>query len=647
MQYYSNMRELLINLPRNIKRLVLVMVDVVVIFIALWVSLMIRSGDLYWPNENYILTGATPEIFLIVGSILTLVTIPIFIYMRLYRSIIRYISLETYVKIIKATALSSILGALILYYYSLPIPKSSLIVYFVLLTGMMFYTRFTARNYLLSRKYNERRNILIYGINDSSQKVSDILKNTNDFNISGFLSNDENLRKTSIGEVPVFMTSKLNSIVNKFKVDEILVIPEKSSSIKSFIPNQLDSYRSILRKIPDVNKIVKGVITAEDIQKVEIEDLLGREAVKPDPYLLKSCIDKKEVLITGCGGSIGSELTKQIILLKPKSLILVEQSEYFLYEIMQDLLEIKKKNNLNIPIFSYQGSVGDNEFMSSVFKLNNIDTVYHAAANKHVPLVEQNPAAAIKTNILGTHTLAVISYKNNVENFVLISSDKAVRPTNIMGATKRFAEIILQSLQDLVNELPSNECKTKFCMVRFGNVLDTSGSVVPLFRKQIKQGGPVTVTDSEVIRYFMTIEEASELVIQAGSLSKGGDVFVLEMGSPVNILSLAKQMIELSGYQLKDDNNPLGDIEIEFTGLRQGEKLYEELLIGDNVKRTIHKHIMSAVEEKLSYNEVLSYIEKFKIIGSSTSSSEIKKLLQESIGSSFIPKDNVVDIQNK
>ena len=647
MKYHLRMRNSLIKLPRNIKRSIMILFDVMAIYMVLWISLMIRSGQLYWPNETYVLTNAKPEVFLITGSILALTTIPVFIYMRLYRSIIRYISIETYVRIVKATIISSAMSALLITFYNLPVPRSALVIYFALLTGVMYFTRFTAKSYLLNISEYQQKNILIFGINDSSQKVSDILKNTNGFNISGFISDDVNLRKTSIGEIPVFMTSKLDSMISRLKVDEILVIPEKASSIKNFIPSKLDPYRSILRKIPDVNKIVKGMITAEDIQKVEIEDLLGREAVKPDPYLLKSCIDKKEVLITGCGGSIGSELTKQIILLNPKSLILVEQSEYFLYEIMQDLSEIKKKHNLNIPIFSYQGSVGDEEFMMSVFEHNKIDTVYHAAANKHVPLVEQNPVAAIKTNILGTYTLAVISYKNNIENFVLISSDKAVRPTNIMGATKRFAEIILQSLQDLVNDLPSNKCRTKFCMVRFGNVLDTSGSVVPLFRKQIKQGGPVTVTDSEVIRYFMTIEEASELVIQAGSLSKGGDVFVLEMGSPVNILSLAKQMIQLSGYHIKDENNPLGDIEIEFTGLREGEKLYEELLIGDNVKRTVHKYIMSAVEEKLSYNEVLSYIDKFRLISSSTTSSEIKKVLQESIGSSFAPKDNVVDIQKK
>jgi len=619
--------------------------DLSVIFFVFWLALMIRAGEVFSFNEAYILTNAQPEDLLLAYSILVIVTIPVFVYLRLYRSIIRYISLETYVKIIKATAISSLLASSVIYYLSLPLPRSAFLIYFILLTGFMLFTRFVARSYLLDQRFRNQKNILIYGVNDSSQKVSEILKNTKDFNISGFISKDISLKRASISEIPVFMADDLGRIISKLSINEIILIPENSDSIKNFITADLNPYRSILRKIPDLNKIARGIINEQDIQKIEIEDLLGREAVKPDPYLLKSCIDKKEVLITGCGGSIGSELTKQIILLNPKSLILVEQSEYFLYEIMQEISEIKKKYNLDLPVYSYQGSIGDNEFMDSVFKNNSIDTVYHAAANKHVPLVEQNPVAAIKTNILGTHNLAVMSYKNNVENFVLISSDKAVRPTNIMGATKRFAEIILQSLQDLVDAMPSSVCRTKFCMVRFGNVLDTSGSVVPLFRRQIKYGGPVTVTDPKVIRYFMTIEEASELVIQAGSLSKGGDVFVLEMGRPVNILSLAKQMIELSGYEIKNEKNPLGDIEIEITGLREGEKLYEELLIGDNVKRTIHTHIMSAIEEKLSYEEVSIYLEKFKEINSNTSKSDIKKLLQDSIGTSMTPRDNVVEIK--
>ena len=277
------------------------------------------------------------------------------------------------------------------------------------------------------------------------------------------------------------------------------------------------------------------------------------------------------------------------------------------------------------------GSVGDESLIKHIFRNENIDTVYHAAANKHVPLVEHNPLSAIKNNIIGTHTVATAAYKHNVENFVLISSDKAVRPTNIMGATKRFAELILQSLQDIVDDMPSNKCKTKYCMVRFGNVLDTSGSVVPLFKKQIRNGGPVTVTDPRVIRYFMTISEATELVIQAGSLSKGGDVFLLDMGEPLSILELAKEMIKLSGKEIKDENNPTGDIEISFTGLRDGEKLYEELLIGDDVSKTTHDHIMSANEEKLTHNQIEQCLDKFNGLDSESSSEDIKKILYESV----------------
>ena len=280
-----------------------------------------------------------------------------------------------------------------------------------------------------------------------------------------------------------------------------------------------------------------------------------------------------------------------------------------------------------------------------LFNNENIDTVYHAAANKHVPLVEHNPLAAIKTNILGTYLVANEAYQNNVENFVLISSDKAVRPTNIMGATKRFAELILQSLQDVVDNMPSSQSKTKFCMVRFGNVLDTSGSVVPLFKKQIKEGGPVTVTDPRVIRYFMTITEATELVIQAGSLSKGGDVFLLEMGQPIGILDLAKEMIKLSGKEIIDDDNLSGDIEIKFTGLRDGEKLYEELLIGDNVSKTIHDHIMSANEEKLTHEKITYFIGKLKALNSKSSLTDIQSILYDAV-SGYKPyaANNVINI---
>jgi len=400
--------------------------------------------------------------------------------------------------------------------------------------------------------------------------------------------------------------------------------------LKSII-NELNDYHGIIRKLPNIKELTSGTIKLSQIEKINIEDLLGRDAVKPNHYLLKACIQNKTVLVTGAGGSIGSELCRQIIHQKPKKILLLEQSEYFLYEIDREIHEIKTNNNLDVDLSSYMGSVTDENLISYIFKENNIDTVYHAAANKHVPLVEHNPLSAIKNNIFGTNIVATEAYKNNVENFVLISSDKAVRPTNIMGATKRFAELILQSLQDTVDSMPSNQCRTKYCMVRFGNVLDTSGSVVPLFKKQIESGGPVTVTDSRVIRYFMTIKEATELVIQAGSLSKGGDVFLLDMGEPLNILELAKEMIKLSGKSIRDKNNPLGDLEIEFTGLRDGEKLYEELLIGDDVSKTTHDQIMSANEEKMTNDQIQQCLKNFESLTSNSKLKDIKNTLYESV----------------
>ena len=407
---------------------------------------------------------------------------------------------------------------------------------------------------------------------------------------------------------------------------------------------KLEKHQLKIKKVPDINDYATGKISTSDFKRIEIEDLLGRVAVKTDPYLLKSCIKNKNVLVTGAGGSIGSELSRQIVQHSPKKIILLEQSEYFLYKIDNQIQNNEAVKHNNVIVKSYLGSVSDDDFISSIFSKESIDTIYHAAANKHVPLVEHNPISAIKTNIMGTFVVAENALNANIENFVLVSSDKAVRPTNIMGATKRFAELILQSFQELVDKKPSEECRTKFCMVRFGNVLDTSGSVVPLFREQIMAGGPVTVTDSRVIRYFMTIQEATELVIQAGSLSKGGEVFLLDMGEPISILNLAKEMIRLSGNEIKDKSNPNGDIEIVFTGLRDGEKLYEELLIGDDVSKTIHEHIMSANEEKLSHTEILEYIEKLNTLSSNSSLSEIQNILFDAVTGYTPDKKNIINL---
>ena len=626
------MKEFLLNLTRLQKRLLLILVDAVTISLALWLSLSIRQDSFFNFSNGYELTGATS---LNLYSILLLANVTIIsslILFRLYRSITRYISIETYVKITKASIIGTGLWALIVYNLHLPFPRSVFIIFFIFSTSLLFLTRYTARSFLTQQKENAKHAVLIYGTSQEAIEINNILKSSQSILSKGFISNDSDDTKTMIAELPVYTLKDIEKVISKKNIREILITHSDQSKNKlKLIVKELDKHHGIIRKLPNIKDLATGTIKLSQIEKIDIDDLLGRDAVKPNEYLLKACIQNKTVLVTGAGGSIGSELCRQIICLNPKKIILLEQSEYFLYEIDREICDIKSSTNLNVDISTYMGSVGDESLVKHIFRNENIDTVYHAAANKHVPLVEHNPLSAIKNNIIGTHTVATAAYKHNVENFVLISSDKAVRPTNIMGATKRFAELILQSLQDIVDDMSSNKCKTKYCMVRFGNVLDTSGSVVPLFKKQIRNGGPVTVTDPRVIRYFMTISEATELVIQAGSLSKGGDVFLLDMGEPLSILELAKEMIKLSGKEIKDENNPTGDIEISFTGLRDGEKLYEELLIGDDVSKTTHDHIMSANEEKLTHHQIEKYLDKFKGLDSESSSEDIKKILYESV----------------
>jgi FlaA1/EpsC-like NDP-sugar epimerase len=626
------MKEFLLNLTRLQKRLLLILVDAVTISLALWLSLSIRQDSFFNFSNGYELTGATS---LNLYSILLLANVTIIsslILFRLYRSITRYISIETYVKITKASTIGTGLWALIVYNLHLPFPRSVFIIFFIFSTSLLFLTRYTARSFLTQQKENAKHAVLIYGTSQEAIEINNILKSSQSILSKGFISNDSDDTKTMIAELPVYTLKDIEKVISKKNIREILITHSDQSKNKlKLIVKELDKHHGIIRKLPNIKDLATGTIKLSQIEKIDIDDLLGRDAVKPNEYLLKACIQNKTVLVTGAGGSIGSELCRQIICLNPKKIILLEQSEYFLYEIDREICDIKLNTNLNVDISTYMGSVGDESLIKHIFRNENIDTVYHAAANKHVPLVEHNPLSAIKNNIIGTHTVATAAYKHNVENFVLISSDKAVRPTNIMGATKRFAELILQSLQDIVDDMSSNKCKTKYCMVRFGNVLDTSGSVVPLFKKQIRNGGPVTVTDPRVIRYFMTISEATELVIQAGSLSKGGDVFLLDMGEPLSILELAKEMIKLSGKEIKDENNPTGDIEISFTGLRDGEKLYEELLIGDDVSKTTHDHIMSANEEKLTHHQIEQCLDKFNGLDSESSSEDIKKILYESV----------------
>ena len=640
------MKKYLISLSRSRKRQILIFADFCTISLSLWISLMIRQDNYFTFSEGYELTGATSDDLYLLLLLAIVSIIPVLIITRLYRSITRYINIETYVKITKASVIGSAIWAFIILTLHIPVPRSVLIIFFVLSTLLLYMTRYIARALLTQQRINNMRKVLIYGTSNSSIQIAEMLKNDNNILPIGFIADDIIDGKTTISELKVHQMHKIKDIITDKDVKEILLtnVYQKKTKLQKIISG-LKEHQKLIRKLPNIEELTNGKMKISQTKRINIDDLLGRDTVAPDPYLLKACIEGKSVLITGCGGSIGSELARQIIKLNPIKIILLEQSEYFLYEIDHELNEYKNNNQSTVELKSYLGSVSDPDFIETIFANEKIDTVYHAAANKHVPLVEHNPLAAIKTNILGTLTVANQSYKNNIENFVLISSDKAVRPTNIMGATKRFAELTLQSLQDVVDDMPSSQSRTKFCMVRFGNVLDTSGSVVPLFKKQIKSGGPVTVTDPKVIRYFMTISEATELVIQAGSLSKGGDVFLLEMGEPIGILDLAKEMIHLSGKEIKDDDNLSGDIEIKYTGLRDGEKLYEELLIGDNVSKTIHDHIMSANEEKLSHEKIQYFIDKIKGLNSKSSLSEIQAILFEAVsGYKPFKASNVINI---
>ena len=421
----------------------------------------------------------------------------------------------------------------------------------------------------------------------------------------------------------------------------LLAIPSAKKSRISEIIQLLEPYAVHVMSMPGLSDIAQGRVTVDALQEVDIADLLGRDPVIPDQALLKATITDKVVMVTGAGGSIGSELCRQIIRIQPTSLILYEISEFNLYAIEKELLHLIMGMNPPRPIeiITILGSVTHAKRIENVCKTFKVQTIYHTAAYKHVPMVEKNPGEAILNNIFGTLHAAQAAINANVELFVLISTDKAVRPTNTMGATKRFAELILQALSIDI----ANKKQTRFTMVRFGNVLGSSGSVVPLFREQISRGGPLTVTDARIIRYFMTIPEASQLVIQAGALAQGGDVFVLDMGEPIRILDLAKRMIHLSGLEVKDENHPAGEIEINFTGLRPGEKLYEELLIGDNVSKTTHPGIMRAQEQTISWTELNKMLSSLEDATSNDDFEQVRCILKKAV-SGFAPQCEISDL---
>jgi FlaA1/EpsC-like NDP-sugar epimerase len=509
-----------------------------------------------------------------------------------------------------------------------------------------------ARWILLDVLDKKTTRVIIYGAGFAGRQLSIALTQSADYRPVAFVDDNAELQRQSIHGIEVFSRKNLDHLIEKKNATEVLLaMPSISHSQRNEIISFLESYRLLVRTLPGVSELAQGKVKVADLREISIKDLLGRDSVATNKELLSLNIANKVVMVTGAGGSIGSELCRQILLLKPQVLIMFERSELALYSIDQELSRAAMSSTKILPML---GSIGNRNRLSQIMKRFDVHTIYHAAAYKHVPMVEYNNAEGVSNNVFGTLNCAQVAIDHGVETFVLISTDKAVRPTNTMGATKRFAEMILQALTLIQNHTKYNSKRTgeggssgqygtRFSMVRFGNVLNSSGSVIPLFKEQIKWGGPVTVTDPEMLRYFMSIPEAVELVLQAGAMAKGGDVFVLDMGKPVRILDLAKKMIRLSGLILKDELHPDGDIEIKYTGLRSGEKLYEELLISGSVSKTDNSMILRAEEEMLAWDDLKPIIDELEGAIDRGDQVKLRQLLIKAVPG-FKPQSDITDI---
>ena len=604
-------------------------VDTCTILSVLWLSFSLRLGQWYFPDNNFIvwMLFSSP----IIGTV-------IFNYYGLYRSVTRYVSFDALWGIFQAATLYSLVWGII-FLGGHGTPRSVVFINWILIICMIVASRFGAKWLLTERKKNtkKRKRALIYGAGSAGVQLAGALSHSGEYKIFGFVDEAKGLQGVKILGINVFSNVDVGNVINKFKINEILLAIPSSSRTKRFeILAQLETFPVHVRMLPNVTDLAGGRVTADDLQEVSIEDLLGRDAVSPNEQLLRKAVTGKVVLVTGAGGSIGSEICRQVINLKPNRLVLYEMSELALYSVEK---ELSNYSSLQIDIYPVLGSVNNEVRLNNIFKHFKVNTVYHAAAYKHVPMVEFNNTEGVTNNVFGTLSCAQAAIDSNVETFVLISTDKAVHPTNTMGATKRCAELVLQALS-------KKQRGTKFTMVRFGNVLNSSGSVIPMFKSQIKDGGPVTVTDKSITRYFMMISEAVELVIQAGAMGEGGDVFVLNMGKPVEINLLAKKMIQLSGLEVKDESNPDGDIEIKYTGLRPGEKLFEELLIGENPIKTENPLIMRAREDMLLWDELKQILENLKEEVESGNNEKIRKILIQLVPT-FKPQSEIVDVLYK
>jgi FlaA1/EpsC-like NDP-sugar epimerase len=580
---------------RRNKALLFACMDAVLLPTMMWLAVSLRTGVLGLPTLVELLSFLS----------LPLLALPLFLRAGLYRAVTRYLADKAVLTIVAVTTLVMLAYAGISTLVdSWDLARSTLLIGWLLVLFYMLASRFGAR-FLLRRfaLFAAQKPVLIYGAGSAGRQLATALANGNEYLPVGFLDDDARLHRLQIGGLEVFPPKELPVLIPKKGIRQVLLaMPSAPKNRRVELVNWLEPMHVEVRVVPGIADLVSGLATVSDVRTVDVDELLGREAVPPDMRLLAANIRGKSVMVTGAGGSIGSELCRQILQQNPARLVLYEMSEFALYTIEQELRQASP--DAAIELVPVLGSVQNELRVAAILQRYAVQTVYHAAAYKHVPMVEFNIIEGVLNNTFGTLAAALAAQRAKVETFVLISTDKAVRPTNVMGATKRMAELVLQALAD------ANGHATRFCMVRFGNVLGSSGSVVPLFRKQLEQGGPITVTHPEITRYFMTIPEAAQLVIQAGAMGETGEVFVLDMGKPVKIVDLAKRMIHLSGFTVKDEQYPAGDIEIQYSGLRPGEKLYEELLIGDNVLGTEHARIMKARETFLRKPEMDQILEQ-------------------------------------
>ena len=631
------------GMTRLSKQLLVTTVDVFLCLLSVWLSFYLRLGE-FFPLRSDLTIPC-----LITVAISTFLAIPIFVCSGLYRAIFRYTGMPAMMTLARAVLIYGILFSLIFTMIGVQgVPRTIGLIQPIVIFILVGASRAVARVWLgglyqLEIKKSSLPQVLIYGAGSAGRQLAAGMANSHEMSVVGFLDDDDRLHGHVLNGLNIYNPTDLEEVANQKGItDVLLAMPSASRERRNQILKLLSKIKLSVRTLPGLSDIASGKISFSSVQELDIHDLLGREAVKPNGLLLNRNTRNKTVLVTGAGGSIGSELCRQVIKNQPKRLLLLEMSEFALYQIHQEiqsaLMLSEDKPDEALEIVPLLGSVCDEVRMQEIMDTWKPHTVYHAAAYKHVPLVEHNPAEGVRNNVWGTKVCAEAAVRSGVQNFVLISSDKAVRPTNIMGATKRLAEMVLQALSETklfadsstltTNNLPTS-INTCFSMVRFGNVLGSSGSVVPLFREQIKNGGPITLTHLEITRYFMTIPEAAQLVIQAGAMGSGGDVFVLDMGEPVRIYDLASRIVELSGLTLRDELNPQGDIEIKVTGLRPGEKLFEELLIGDNPKPTQHPRILKAHEKFVPWEQLQWQLNSLKLALSVNDVPVIRSFLQK------------------